>query len=110
MIGGQQMPQASSVDAFTRSLNQRFNQLKESLAAQDVIATQGQGEHVRLPLSKVVEAARDLYNYYAYLDRPEWLPQVAAGFHRFGHPSLIHQNAFFPPSRDAAASRALRAG
>lgn len=77
------MPEPSSrndsLNAFKRSLDERFRQFLTDLqAVAEAIATKGHGEHVFGPLMKMTEAARDLHDYLAEIDRPKWLRQIYA--------------------------------
>ena len=68
------MVQNSSVDAIKRSLDERFRQLATDLdAVIGAIATNPNGAERMGPLKKLVEASRDLHDYLAENDRPQWL-------------------------------------
>jgi hypothetical protein len=83
----QAMVQAKSIDAFKRSLDERFRILLTDLGAVvDAFASNAPDSRVG-PITKLVEAARDIHDYLSDQDRPPWLVQL----YRTGQAYLTHQ-------------------
>ena len=71
------MVQTSAVDAFKRSLDERFKQfLADYKAVVNAIAAHGHGTQLIGAVTKLVEAARDMHDYLAKEHRPQWLVQI----------------------------------
>ena len=81
------MVQPSTLDAFRRSLDERFRQLLTDLdAVVGAFAAHGPGPGRIGPITKLVEAARDLHDYLSEQDRPAWLVQI----YKYGTSFLQH--------------------
>lgn len=71
------MPEASSIDAWKRSLNERFKELLVQLeAVRDAIAINGHQDGLKPLMEKLSITLRDLHSGLADEDRPGWLKEI----------------------------------